>query len=85
MGLDVHADQTHLCVPRPRSSGEVRRSRIEGPPEGVLPHLEELGEGTIAVYEAGPTGFGLARAGRERGLDVRIVAPGLIPKAPPTG
>jgi transposase len=33
-----------------------------------------------AVYEAGPTGFGLARAGRERGIDVRVVAPGSIPK-----
>jgi transposase len=33
-----------------------------------------------AVYEAGPTGFGLARAGRERGIDVRVAAPGSIPK-----
>jgi transposase len=36
----------------------------------------------IAVYEAGPTGFGLARAGLERGLDIRVAAPGLIPRAP---
>jgi transposase len=34
----------------------------------------------VAVYEAGPTGFGLARAGRQRGIDVRVVAPGSIPK-----
>ena len=33
-----------------------------------------------AVYEAGPTGFGLARAARERGIDVRVAAPGSIPK-----
>jgi transposase len=35
-----------------------------------------------AVYEAGPTGFGLARAARERGIDVRVAAPGSVPKAP---
>jgi transposase len=77
----VHANQTHLCALDIRS-GEVRRQRVEGPPEAVLPILEELGEGTVAAYEAGPTGFGLARAGAERGFDVRIIAPGLIPKAP---
>jgi transposase len=33
-----------------------------------------------AVYEAGPTGFGLARAAREQGIDVRVAAPGSIPK-----
>jgi transposase len=81
VGLDVHAHQTHLCALDVRS-GEVRRCRVEGPPEGVLPFLEELGEGTVAAYEAGPTGFALARAGKERGLDVRVIAPGLIPRAP---
>jgi transposase len=35
-----------------------------------------------AVYEAGPTGFSLARAGIARGLDVRVIAPGSIPRAP---
>jgi transposase len=81
VGLDVHANQTHLCAVDVRS-GEVRRRRVDGPPEAAIPFLEELGEGAVAVYEAGPTGFGLARAGRERGLDVRVVAPGLIPRAP---
>jgi transposase len=33
-----------------------------------------------AVYEAGPTGFGLARTAREHGLDVRVIAPGSVPK-----
>lgn len=81
VGLDVHANQTHLfCLDI--ASGEILRKRIEGPPLGVLPHLRELGPRLIAVYEAGPTGFGLARAGIEQGLDIRIAAPGLIPKAP---
>lgn len=81
VGLDVHANQTHLCA-LDVSTGEVMRCRLEGPPECTLPALAELGEGTIAAYEAGPTGFGLARQGRELGLDVRVIAPGLIPRAP---
>ena len=44
--------------------------------------LAGLGPGVVAVYEAGPTGFGLARAARERGIDVRVAAPGSIPKGP---
>ena len=81
VGLDVHARQTHLFALE-LASGEILRRRIEGPPEAVLPHLEQLGPGLIAVYEAGPTGFGLARAGAERNIDVRVAAPGLIPRAP---
>ena len=34
------------------------------------------------MYEAGPTGFQLARVAEAHGLDVRVVAPGSIPKAP---
>lgn len=81
VGLDVHADQTHMFS-LDLASGEFSRRRIEGPPLGALPHLEAFGPGLIAVYEAGPTGFGLARAAIERGLDVRIAAPGLIPRGP---
>lgn len=78
-GLDVHAHQSHLFA-FDALSGEVQRRRINGPPERVLPHLERLGPNLVAVYEAGPTGFGLARAARARGIDLRIAAPGLIPR-----
>jgi transposase len=81
VGLDVHAKQTHLFS-LDLATGEAIRRRIEGPPGAVLPHLERIGEELIAVYEAGPTGFGLARAAAERGIDLRVAAPGLIPKAP---
>jgi transposase len=50
-------------------------------PVEVVGFLEGLGQ-VRAVYEAGPTGFGLARAARERGLDVRVAAPGSIPRGP---
>jgi transposase len=50
-------------------------------PVEVVGFLEGLGA-VRAVYEAGPTGFGLARAARERGIDVRVAAPGSIPRVP---
>ena len=82
VGLDVHASQTHAGV-LDQATGELVRRRLKGEPgRAVLPFLEQLGPGARAVYEAGPTGFSLARAARERGLDVRVCAPGLIPKKP---
>ena len=51
-------------------------------PGEVAGFLDGLGPAVLAVYEAGPTGFGLARAGRERGIDVRVAAPGSIPRGP---
>jgi len=81
VGLDVHAGQTRAGVLE-RETGELRRHRLQGDPLVVLPLLEKLGPGALAVYEAGPTGFELARAAAERGLEVRICAPGLIPRAP---
>ena len=34
------------------------------------------------VYEAGPTGFGLQRALKERGYHCEIIAPSQIPRRP---
>jgi transposase len=80
VGLDVHAAQTHAAIVDP-ASGELRVSRLRMAPVEVASFLEGLGAGVVAVYEAGPTGFGLARAARERGIDVRVAAPGSIPKS----
>lgn len=81
VGMDVHATQTHACVLDP-GSGELRSRRLAGPPRQMLEFLAELPTPLIAVYEAGPTGYGLARGAAERGLDVRVCAPGSIPRAP---
>ena len=45
-----------------RASGELTQKRLVGPPAKALEFLETLAPGVRAVYEAGPTGFGLARA-----------------------
>src|SRR5215218_8028561 len=79
VGLDVHARQTHAAIVDP-VTGEVRVSKLRVAPVEVVSFLEGLGPAVVAVYEAGPTGFGLARAARARGIDVRVAAPGSIPK-----
>lgn len=79
VGLDVHARQTHAAV-LDSGSGEVRESKLVMAPVEVAAFLAGLGPGVLAVYEAGPTGFGLARAARESGIDVRVAAPGSIPR-----
>jgi len=79
VGLDVHAAQTQAAVLDP-ATGVVALRRLRVPPLGVLEFLAGLGPRVCAVYEAGPSGFALARGAAERGLDVRVVAPGLIPR-----
>ena len=76
VGLDVHKSQTVAAVLDP-VSGELRVQRLRGEPERVVPvFIEELDRPVRAVYEAGPTGFVLARVAEERGLDIAVVAPG---------
>jgi hypothetical protein len=41
-------------------TGEMAVSKLQMPPIEVVSFLEGLGSGVRAVYEAGPTGFGLA-------------------------
>jgi transposase len=79
--LDVHAVWTQAAV-LDVGSGELRFRRVNGPPSGALDLLAELGPRLQAVYEAGPTGFTLARQAAERGLELRVVSPGQIPKRP---
>jgi transposase len=82
VGLVVHRAQSVAAL-LDLPSGELRVERLRGEPAVVVPvFLERLGRPVRAVYEAGPTGFGLARAAAARGLDVRVIAPGSIPRAP---
>src|SRR5881394_3514914 len=81
-GSTFHKSQTVAAVLDP-VSGELRVERLRGEAERVVPvFLEELDRPVAAVYEAGPTGFVLARVAEQRGLDIRVVAPGSIPRAP---
>ena len=81
VGLDVHAKETTAVV-LDGVSGELSVQRIVGRPDRVLEWLETLERPFQAVYEAGPTGYGLARRAGERGLDVVVCSPGHMRKHP---
>ncbi len=80
VGLDVHASQTHAAI-LDISTGELRGVKLRMAPGQVVEFLATLPGPVRAVYEAGPTGFGLARSAVERGIDVRVVAAGKVPRA----
>jgi transposase len=82
VGLDVHQAQSVAAVLEP-VTGELSVTRLRGEPLVVVPaFLEQLARPVRAVYEAGPTGFALARVAAARGLDLGVVAPGSIPRSP---
>src|SRR4051794_24996200 len=80
VGLDVHASQTHAAI-LDTVSGELRGVKLRIAPSEVVEFLATLPGPVRAVYEAGPTGFGLARARVACGIDVRVVAAGKVPRA----
>ena len=81
VGLDVHGKETTAVVVD-AVSGELAVKRILGRPDRVLEWLATLEQPFQAVYEAGPTGYGLARGAAARGLDVVVCSPGHIRKHP---
>lgn len=81
VGLDVHARET-ACAVFDGATGEIESRRLSGRPHELLGWLEQLERPFRAVYEAGPTGYGLARHAAERGIDVLVCAPGHIARRP---
>ncbi len=80
-GLDVHARKTAAAAVQ-LGSGEVFKAQLPGSPRAVIEWLVGLPGPVRAVYEAGPTGFGLARQARAEGLEVMVCSPGAIPRQP---
>jgi len=79
VGLDVHKKNIHAAI---RVNGVETDTWVMPPAtKGVVEMFGRL-HGTLhkIVYEAGPTGFGLARALREARLCVEVVAAGKVPK-----
>jgi transposase len=79
-GMDVHARSTHAAA-IDVLTGELRRARFGPGIEDVVAWLAELSGPVRAVYEAGPTGFGLYRAARAAGITIEVVAPSKTPRA----
>ena len=80
-GLDVHARKTAAAAVQ-LGSGEVWRARLDGSPAAAIEWLQSLPGPVRATYEAGPTGFGLARAARAAGIELVVCSPGAIPRQP---
>jgi transposase len=76
VGLDVHASRTSIAV-LDAGTGEVTKRTVVGRPHEAFGLLEQLPGVVRAVYEAGPTGYGLARRSRP-GLSIEVCAPGDI-------
>src|SRR3954453_21578487 len=81
VGLDVHARKTAAAAVQ-LGSGEVWKAQLAGTSQAAIEWLQTLPGELRVVYEAGPTGFGLARAGRAAGGEVMVCAPGAIPRQP---
>lgn len=80
VGLDVHARSTHAAA-IDVVSGELRRVRFGPGAEEVVRWLSGLKAPVRATYEAGPTGFGLARQASAAGVQVLVAAPSKTPRA----
>jgi transposase len=74
VGLDVHARSVVGCG-LDVSTGEVLRARLTPAHDDVVGWLRSLPGPVKVTYEAGPTGFGLARAVRAAGIDCLVAAP----------
>jgi transposase len=76
----VHARSTHVAA-IDSMTGELRRARFGPGLEPVVDWLGELAAPVPAAYEAGPTGYGLARMASAAGIEVAVVAPSKTPRA----
>ena len=77
VGLDVHA-RTVVAAVIDGETGELVVRRISGETVEVVAFCAGLPRPTRVAYEAGPTGFALARALHGAGVGCVIAAPGKI-------
>lgn len=80
-GLDVHAARVIAATVDVRS-GELQMRRLPGATRAVTEFCAGLPGPVRVAYEAGPTGFALARALEAAGVGCVVAAPGKIPRAP---
>lgn len=74
VGLDVHARSVVVCG-LDGQTGELFERRLTPDHDELLKWLAGLSGPVQVAYEAGPTGFGLARALTGREIVCRVAAP----------
>ncbi len=80
VGLDVHATKIVAAV-LDAESGELQCFRMSGEVEAAAAFCAGLPGPVRAAYEAGPTGYGLARELARRRVQCVVAAPSKIPRA----
>jgi len=81
IGLDVHARSVVACG-LDGDTGEVFRRRLCPDHGEILGWVQGLPGPVAVTYEAGPTGFGLARVLIAAGIDCRVAAPSKLQRPP---
>jgi len=74
VGLDVHARSVVACG-LDGETGEVLQRRLTPDHAEIVAWLGDLPGPVAVTYEAGPTGFGLARALTTAGISCEVAAP----------
>ena len=81
VGLDVHA-RSVVAEAVDWSTGQVFSERLVPANEVVVAWVRRLPGPVAVTYEAGPTGFGLARAFTDAGIRCEVVAPSKLERPP---
>src|SRR6476660_9933659 len=81
VGLDVHRDTIVIAVARSGREPAMRLATIAYDELALIKRLDDLAPRSRlrVCYEAGPTGYGLARRLNEAGICCVVVAPSLVP------
>ena len=80
VGLDVHATKIVAAV-LDAETGQLQTFVMSGETAGAAGFCAGLPRPVRVAYEAGPTGYGLARELTKRGLECVVAAPSKIPRA----
>jgi transposase len=80
VGLDVHAAKIVAAV-LDAETGQVQHFRLGGDVAEAAALCGGLARPVRVAYEAGPTGYGLARELAGRGVECVVAAPSKIPRA----
>lgn len=80
VGLDVHARSVVGCA-LDGETGEIIERRMTPAYSEIKQWIESLAVPVSVVYEAGPTGFGLARSLLTSGVDCAVAAPSRLIRA----
>jgi transposase len=80
VGLDVHATKVVAAV-LDAETGQLQTFGMGGEAATVAAFCAGLPKPVRVAYEAGPTGYGLARELARRGMECVVAAPSKIPRA----